>query len=125
MIRKVIGAALLAFAVPISAQTYITYDDGEIYTLSDTENVYVTEWRKVYTRWQGKDTTVYRELLPWTEIDVIPSATDGLEPGSEEWCMNYIPWSEGYTFRMQIWERSCDSDGDGEYTQCDVTPNDC
>lgn len=115
----------LAFAVTllasfgVSAQTYIDYEDGSTYTLERREEAYVTHEIVFVKREYSSGDVYFRALAPNTKRDYIETPWDDLQPGSHEWCKQYVPWSEGYTFNMQTWQRSCDTNGDGEYDEDD------
>ena len=109
------------FCFSVSAQTVINYEDGSTYTLSDGEEIYVsTENSALFKRqvMRNKD-TFFRVQKPWAKRDYVSQPTDGLQPGSHEWCVAYVPWSEGLTFGMQTWQRSCDTNSDGVYDEND------
>ena len=57
----------------------------------------------------------------WTSRDYVPEPQDPFEPGSHEWCKSYVPWGEGLTFDMILWQRACDTDNDGKYGCGDTT----
>ena len=118
--RKLLALSVL-FSLGASAQTVINYEDGSTYTLSDGEEIYVsTENSALFKRqvMRNKD-TFFRVQKPWAKRDYVPQPTDGLQPGSHEWCVAYVPWSEGLTFGMQTWMRACDTNSDGVYDEND------
>lgn len=96
------------FAMFASAQTVIYYEDGTAYTLKDNEHVYVSKAGKMYQKKDYKNGNVYfTHKKPNDEVDPEASPTDGMEPGSPEWCDVYVPYQYGYTFDDQIWQRYC------------------
>lgn len=102
--------ALFSFLFAISAfgQTVIYYEDGTAYTLKDNEYVYVSQARKMYQKKDYTNGNVYfTHKKPNSEVDPQASPTDGMEPGSDEWCDVYVPYQYGYTFDDQIWQRYC------------------
>ena len=113
----------IAALISVSAfgQTVINFEDGSTYTLSDGEQIYVsTENSALFKRqiMRNKD-TFFRVQKPWAKRDYVSQPTDGLQPGSHEWCKEYVPWSEGLTFGMQTWQRACDTNSDGVYDEND------
>lgn len=110
------GATMLA-----SAQTVILFDDGLQYTLDENEKVYVTNYSKLYQmQTYSKGDVKLTQILPTTKRDYVPVETGAQGTlGSHEWCESYIPWSEGLSFDMVTWMRSCDVTGDGKYDMCD------
>lgn len=109
------------FCFSVSAQTVINYEDGSTYTLSEKEEIYIsTANSPLFQRrlMRNKD-TYFLAQKPWSKRDYVPKPTDGLNPGSHSWCKAYEPWSEGYTFDMQTWERHCDTNNDGVYDEND------
>ena len=60
---------------------------------------------------------------PWAKRDYVPDpdGTDDMSVGSHEWCKAYVPWHEGLTFDMILWQRACDTNNDGKYGCGDKT----
>ena len=116
MIRLMIAALVLGVS-QTSAETVINYDDGSTYTLENGEEIYIsTPGKPLFGRRQYSNGDVYFTLqTPWITRDYVPTESDGLDPGSHEWCEAYIPWSEGLTFSMITWQRYCDTNNDGVY----------
>src|SRR6056300_1433470 len=116
--RKIIaGLALLGLSAGISAETVINYDDGSTYTLTDDQEIYISTPRSALFKRQlmkNKD-TFFRVQKPWTKRDYVAQPQDPFAVGSHDWCKVYVPWSEGYTFNMQAFQRFCDTDNDGKY----------
>ena len=112
----------LFFVSPFAlSQTVINFDDGSTYTLEDGQEIYITTSNSALFKRQlmkNKD-TFFRVQKPWSKRDYVAQPTDGLSKGSHEWCEAYVPWSEGFTFDMQTWQRHCDSNGDGTYDEND------
>ena len=110
-------ASMFAFG-----ETVINYDDGSTYTLGENEQIYISTPHSVlFKRKLLKDkSTYFIAQKPWSKRDYVPTEADEFEVGSHEWCKAYIPWNEGYTFNMQAWQRSCDTNGDGEYDENDA-----
>lgn len=112
----------LFFVSPFAlSQTVINFDDGSTYTLEDGQEIYITTSNNALFKRQlmkNKD-TFFRVQKPWSKRDYVAQPTDGLSKGSHEWCEAYVPWSEGFTFNMQTWQRYCDSNGDGVYDEND------
>ena len=63
----------------------------------------------------GNKDTFFRVQKPWTKRDYVPVESDDFAAGSHEWCKAYVPWSEGLSFDMVTWQRSCDTNNDGKY----------
>ena len=110
---------IMAFVSTGALAHTITYDNGDVYTVAEDEYVFVSKrpelWRRsVYNN--GK-TMRYEKIVPTEKVDYVPpdNGTDGEAFGTHEWCKAYIPWSEGYTFTMQYWQRGCDTNNDNKY----------
>ena len=116
MKKLLAGFALFGFAAGISAQTVINFDDGSTYTLADGEEIFISKNTTLFTRriLNNKDTFLLLKILGHLEI-TYQSHKIRFEPGSHEWCKTYVPWSEGLTFDMILWQRACDTDNDGKY----------
>jgi len=110
--NSLILGALCALTILASADahadTYITYDDGSTYTLKENERVFITE-RRLFGLTQTEGVFSFGEQPPNDKRDYdVPSEDYNDYPvGSEKWCELYVPWSEGMTFNMQWWLRSC------------------
>ena len=117
--KGVFVALFSLFSLSAVASTYIDYPDGSTYTLEPREEAYVTHEIVFVKREYASGSVYFKVLPPSTKRDYVGTAWDTLQPGSHEWCKQYIPWSEGYTFNMQTWQRSCDTNGDGEYDEDD------
>ena len=120
MFKSILAIAAL-FSASAFGQTVINFDDGSTYTLEDGQEIYITNnGRALFNRqiMKNKD-TFFRAQKPWSKRDYVAQETDGFEPGSHEWCKAYEPWSEGYTFNMQTWQRHCDTNNDGVYDEND------
>lgn len=120
MIRLMIAALVLSVS-QASAETVVNYDDGSTYTLENGEEIFIsTPGKPLFSRRLYSNQDVYFTAQePWSTRDYVPTESDGLEMGSHEWCVAYIPWSEGYTFNMQWWQRVCDTNGDSVYDELD------
>jgi hypothetical protein len=98
--------------------TVINYDDGSTLTLEEGEKIHVTK-SKLYTQrtYNNGRTFQFKEFPETTRRDYVPvdNGTDGEAFGTHAWCKAYVPWSEGYTFTMQYWQRGCDTNNDGTY----------
>jgi len=120
MLRLVIAA--LAFGIAqASAETVINFDDGSTYTLEEGQEIFISTSNSALFKRQimrNKD-TFFRVQKPWAKRDYVPQPTDGLQPGSHEWCATFVPWSEGMTFNQQTWDRYCDTNNDGVYDEND------
>lgn len=97
---------LISFAV--SAQTIIYYEDGSVYTLKEYEKIFISTTGKMYRKQSYRNGNVFfTNVGPNENVDPEAVVTDGMEPGSDEWCEAYIPYQLGYTFDDQIYERAC------------------
>ena len=117
MKKLIAGLALFGFSAGISATTVINYDDGSTYTLTEGQEIYISnEASTLFKRriLNNKD-TFFTAQDAWTTRDYVPEPTDTMDPGSHGWCKVYAPWSEGLTFDMILWQRACDTDNDGKY----------
>jgi hypothetical protein len=96
------------FFVPFAfSQTVINYPDGTTYTLENGEYIVVSK-DNVFSKNIYKNGSVhFKPLTPNDKRDFVPEETDGMEPGSEEWCDTYVPFQNGYTFDDQMWQRAC------------------
>ena len=118
---KYLLVLMALFSMSVSSATVINYDDGSSYTLENNQEIYISNENSTLFKRRinkNKDTYFYAQE-PWTKRDHVPSDTDGMQVGSHEWCVTYVPWSEGYTFNMQWWQRVCDTNGDGVYNEED------
>jgi hypothetical protein len=115
--RKLI-AVLTLLATPVAiGETVINYDDGSTYTLTEGQEIYISNTKSALFKRQimnNKD-TFFRVQKPWASRDYVPEPQDPFQPGSHEWCKAYVPWSEGLTFDMITWQRYCDTDNNGKY----------
>ena len=115
--------AIVPFCV--AAETVINYDDGSTLTLTEGEKIHVTKGKLYQQRLYDNGRTYQFKVFPETSRrDYVP-VDNGTEPGqtvgSHEWCKAYTPWSEGFTFTMQYWQRGCDTNKDGSYGCGDET----
>ena len=116
-----IALALVSFSA--TAETVINYDDGSTLTLTEDEKVMVTKGLLYRKQTYSNGKTIQFKQFPETsrrdyvEVDNGTDDTDAV--GSHEWCESYVPWSEGLSFTMVWWQRTCDTNGDGVYNQCD------
>ena len=112
-----LGMLFLFVSGLVYPETVINYDDGSTYTLEANQEIYIsTPSSALFTRqvMSNKD-TFFRVQKPWTKRDYVPQPADDFAVGSHEWCKAYIPWSEGLSFDMVTWQRSCDTNNDGKY----------
>ncbi len=111
---SLILGALCTFLILASpnglADTVITYDDGSTYTLGTNERVFVTSGR-LFGLTQTDGVYSFGEQPENNERDYDDVSDDYSDypKGSDEWCDLYEPWSEGYTFDMQLYIRACQS----------------
>jgi hypothetical protein len=104
---KYLAAFLFLFSSLSFSQTVINYSDGTTYTLENGEYIVVAK-DNVFSKNTYKSGGVhFKPLKPNDKRDYVPEETDGMEPGSEEWCETYVPYQNGYTFDDQMWQRAC------------------
>ena len=111
---------MLIAMVPLTVfgETVINYDDGSTLTLEEGEQIMVTKGKLYQQRTYNNGRTFqFKEFPATTRRDYVEvdNGTDGEAFGSHAWCKAYVPWSEGYTFTMQYWQRGCDTNNDGKY----------
>jgi len=117
---RILFLALLASPLAL-AQIYIDYPDGTTYTVKEHERVFVTP-ADLYMKSSYQDGGVYfQRIHPSTKRDsnYVAPVSEEYQMGSHEWCTNYEPWSQGYTFAMINWQKYCDTNNDGVYDQAD------
>lgn len=121
MMKYVILGFLALFSASSFSHT-ITYDNGDVYTVADNEYVFVSTQPNVWTYHPYSKSVQFKKIWPTEKVDYVP-VDNGTDPsmavGSHEWCLAYVPWSEGFTFSMQAWQRYCDSNNDGVYDSQD------
>ena len=111
---------LVSFAASFAMAHTITYDNGDVYTVEDNEFVFVAKRDTLFTQqiYNNGKTVQFKKVFPTTKVDYTPvdnGTDDSMQVGSHEWCKAYVPWSEGYTFTMQYWQRGCDTNNDNKY----------
>ena len=108
---------LLMFAPLAMAETYITYDDGGVYTLSEDESVYVSERPLFDLRSPLSGDLNFERQEPFTERDYEEPVTFGSDyaVGSHEWCVDFEPWANGLTFDQVAWNYQCDTNRNNVY----------
>ena len=104
---KYLAAFLFLFSSLSFSQTVINYDDGSTYTLEDNEHIFVTTHNVYSKTTYSKGGVYFKPVDENKKRDFVASETDGMEPGSDEWCEVYVPYTNGYTFDDQLWERAC------------------
>lgn len=120
-----IFASLLT--VPAMAQTYITYEDGSMYTVPEEEKVYVTA-KRVFSFTKGESLYRFDELLANAvrdgdddpvvyepPVDEPPVIDETPTEGSHEWCKEHVLWANGFSFDDQLFVRVCDTNNDYRY----------
>jgi len=117
MIKHLFTIFALLAAPVVFGSTVINYDDGSTYTLEANQEIYISTPNSALFKRQlmGNKDTFFRVQKPWTKRDYVPQPADDFAVGSHEWCKAYIPWSEGLSFDMVTWQRSCDTNRDGKY----------
>jgi hypothetical protein len=100
------------------AETFITYDDGNVYTLKEDESVYVSK-KDLFTQSRPLSGDVnFIKQDPFTEVDYQePVVVDPIDAplGSHDWCLAFEPWANGLTFDQVSFNWSCDTNGDNKY----------
>ena len=110
--------ALPLIAIANNVDT-ITYDNGDVYTVADDENVFVSKSDNLWLQQVYPKTTQFKKQWPTTKVDQ-PEPTPNPNPiGTKDWCEAHDLHANGYTFDDQIWYRDCDTNNDGQYNQCD------
>ena len=113
MQRAAVFTALCLTATAASAETFITYDDGGVYTLGDNESVYVADRDVFIKRTPASGDVNFEKQDPFTERDyeapVVVVTPDNAPVGSYEWCLAFEPWANGLTFDQVVWNTQCDS----------------
>jgi hypothetical protein len=104
---KYLLASLFLFSSAVFGQTVIHYNDGSTYTLENGEFVVVANHNVFAKTTYTTGGVHFRPLKPNAKRDFVPAETDGMEPGSDEWCETYVPFQNGYTFDDQMWQRAC------------------
>ena len=116
---KYLLASLFLFSSMSFGQVIVQYEDGTAYTLDDSESVFVSSQQTFSKKTYNNGAVYFTPLEANTKRDFVPSPSNGIEVGSTEWCKAYVPWSEGYTFNMQAWQRFCDTNNDGTFGEGD------
>ena len=115
--------ALVTIPFAAHSATVINYDDGSTLTLEEGEMIHVTKGKLYQQRTYSNGRTIQFKVFPETTRRDYVAPENGTDPemtvGSHEWCAAYVPWSEGYTFGMQAWQRYCDTNNNGEYDEGD------
>jgi hypothetical protein len=116
---KYLLSLLAIVPICLAAETVINYDDGSTLSLEEGEQIMVTKGKLYQQRTYNNGRTFqFKEFPETTRRDYVP-VDNGTDPsqteGSHEWCKAYVPWSEGFTFMMQYWQRGCDTNNDGKY----------
>jgi hypothetical protein len=113
--KSVLTTLLLCLPLAAFAATTITYDSGEVLTLSENEKVFVTTENNLFMYKPYPKSVQFKKLWPTTRIDrAIPTANPN-PAGGHDWCVAHVPYELGFTFSDQLFERACDSNKDGVY----------
>ena len=106
-----LGLLALVLAIPLSAQTVISYDDGSTYTLEENERIFISK-NRLFGLTQTEGVFSFGEKLPNDKRDYQEEESyEDYPMGSEKWCELYVPWSEGFTWNMQAYLRYCPQEG--------------
>jgi hypothetical protein len=97
----------------------ITYKDGDVYTVSDSERVFITSGDYLWAQQTYSKSINYKKQFPTEKVDKPVPPVNPNPVGSKTWCENHDLHANGYTFDDQIWYRVCDTNSDGQYNICD------
>jgi len=133
----VIAILLSVFAYQVKAETLISYDDGSTYTLEEGELIYISPESHPLYRMQTYTYThngnvIFLKQSPSTKRDYVePEITESTgstgstggftdvdEYGFSQACADFDT-SVGFTFGYIYWQKTCDTNNDGEYNICD------
>ena len=112
----VVLASLATLAVAEENRvTTIEYENGDIYTVPENENVFVSTQDNLFSYHPSQKAVQFKKQWPTTKVDR-PVPTPNPNPvGSHEWCKAHVPYETGYSFSDQTWERHCDTNDDRKY----------
>lgn len=109
---------MFASALAIAEENRVTtieYENGDIYTVPENENVFVSTQDNLFSYHPYQKAVQFKKQWPTTKVDR-PVPTPNPNPvGSHEWCKAHVPYETGYSFSDQAWERHCDTNDDREY----------
>ena len=112
-----ISTSAMALTLQQEEPAVINYPDGSTYTLGQGEKIYISGV-KLFTKKNYNNGNVYFvKQDEHARRDYEAQPHDGLT--GHEWCLAYVPWSEGLTFGMVHWQSACDVNSDGVYDMCD------
>ena len=95
--------------------TTIEYENGDIYTVPENENVFVSTQDNLFSYHPYQKAVQFKKQWPTDKVDK-PVPTPNPNPaGSHEWCKAHVPYETGYSFSDQTWERHCDTNDDRKY----------
>ena len=118
MSRTLTIAALALLSAPVAADTFITYDDGGVYTLGEGESVYVADRDVFIKRTPASGDVNFVKQDPFTDVDyqepVVPYNPDNAPVGSHQWCLDY-DYDGVVTFDSIAFIQSCDTNRDNKY----------
>lgn len=115
-------ASFASFAVAEENRvTTIEYENGDVYTVAENENVFVSKKENLFIYQPYKKEIQFLRTWPTTKVDK-PIPTPNPNPvGSHSWCKAHVPFATGYSFSDQAWQKYCDTNNDGEYGCGDTT----
>lgn len=109
---------MFASALAIAEENRVTtieYENGDIYTVPENENVFVSTQDNLFSYHPYQKAVQFKKQWPTDKVDK-PVPTPNPNPaGSHEWCKAHVPYETGYSFSDQTWERHCDTNDDREY----------
>ena len=109
---------MFASALAIAEENRVTtieYENGDIYTVPENENVFVSTQDNLFSYHPYQKAVQFKKQWPTDKVDK-PVPTPNPNPaGSHEWCKAHVPYETGYSFSDQTWERHCDTNDDRKY----------
>ena len=112
-----VSTSAMALSYKEEVPTIIDYPDGSTYTLGKGEKIYISGADLFTYRTYNNGNVYFVKQEEHSRRDYEPQPHDGLT--GHEWCLAYVPWSEGLTFGMIQWQKQCDTNNDGVYDMCD------
>lgn len=117
---KYLITLLLAFSVVAQAESEkevetITYKDGDVYTVGDNEQVFVSTQQNLWSYHPYSKSVQFKKQWPTEKVDRPEPTPNPNQMGTHEWCKAHVPFELGYTFSDQYWQRGCDTNNDNKY----------
>ena len=73
---KYLLALLAIVSTTVAAETVINYDDGSTYTLTDGQEIYISNSTLFKRRILNNKDTIFTAQDAWTSRDYVPTPTD-------------------------------------------------